>query len=267
MRPGYGIALSALLALAAAGCSSDKTVTARDLTAPAAPQALYSVTGDGRVTLHWVKNTELDLSGYRVYRAPAFVGPYDPLGLTTATTWVDDTVANGVTYWYAVSAYDRAGNESDLSVENVHDTPRPEGFDVSLVPTSLEASGTAGFDFSGPTQRLSADPRTDVYFTVLGGTLLMEARDLQTDIQDAGYHTMDELDWAPPNGWSPTGTAELILGHAYYVFTRDSHYAKFRVTALSSSLVRFDWAYQIDPGNPELKPRPVASARRAAVLP
>jgi hypothetical protein len=50
----------------------------------------------------------------------------------------------------------------------------------------------------------------------------------------------------------------LIPGHCYLVWTRDNHYAKFRVTGLSPTVVSFDWAYQTDPGNPELH------ARRAA---
>jgi hypothetical protein len=41
------------------------------------------------------------------------------------------------------------------------------------------------------------------------------------------------------------------------VWTRDDHYAKFRVTGLSGSLVTFDWAYQTASGNPELHARPV----------
>jgi hypothetical protein len=229
-------------------------VVPRDLTPPAAPQAVYSVTGDHLVTVNWVRNTEPDLAGYRVYRGPAYEGPFTPLALTGETTYADATVTNGVTYFYAVAAYDAAGNEGELSVENVFDTPRPAGFNIVLGPVSGEGSGgpLAGFDFSGPTLRPSSDPLTDVYFEVNGGTRLMVARDLQTDIQDAGFVALDALDWAPDNGWSPTGTVELIVGHAYYVATRNNNYAKFRVTALSNTQVRFDWAYQTVPGNQEL---------------
>ena len=100
--------------------------------------------------------------------------------------------------------------------------------------------------------RLSADPATDMFFTVSGGTRLMVVPDAVTDIQDAGFHPLDDLDWAPDAGWSPTGTAELAVGHSYYVWTRTNHYAKFVVTALSNTQVKFDWAYQVDAGNPQL---------------
>ncbi len=75
-----------------------------------------------------------------------------------------------------------------------------------------------------------------------------------TEIQDAGYHLyMDDVGWAPPDGWSPRGAVELIEGHIYVVWTRDDHYAKFRVTSLAPGRVIFDWAYQTAQGNQELK--------------
>jgi hypothetical protein len=243
------------LVLVATGCR-DNHFGGGDVTPPAAPQALYSVTGDGSVTLHWVMNTEPDLAGYRVYRGASYNGSYAPLARTSATSYVDNTPTNGTTYSYAVAAYDFAGNESDLSVENVNDTPRPAGTNLTLT-AAAGTPATAGYDFSQATIRASTDPETDVFYNVTGGTRLMLTRDTNTDIQDAGYtNTLDALDFSPSAGWSPTGTAELILGHAYYVFTRDNHYAKFRVTNLTDTAVKVDWAYQTDPGNPQLARHP-----------
>jgi hypothetical protein len=247
-------AVATLVALA--GCGSDDPVVVHDVVPPAPPRALYSVTGDGSVTLHWVRNDEPDLAGYRVYISPAYTGPYTALGTVATTNYVVGGLPNGVTSYFAVAAYDAAGNESDLSTENVYDTPRPAGTNVILQPTSSEPGGIAGYDFSAQALRLSGDPATDVFFEVSGATRLMVARDLNTDVQDAGYNDLDNLDWAPDAGWSPTGTVELAVGHSYYVWTRDNHYAKFRVTALTGAQVRFDWAYQIDPGNPQLARHP-----------
>jgi fibronectin type 3 domain-containing protein len=246
------LAGGALVLLALAGCNVDDPIVVRDNVAPAAPQALYSVTGDGQVTLHWVRNSERDLAGYRVYIGPAYNGPYTPLNTTTSNTYVVNALTNGTTSYFAVSAYDDAGNESDLSTENIYDTPRPAGTNVTLAPSSAEPGSVSGFDFAAHAVRLSSDPATDVYFTVTGATRLMVAKDVNTDIQDAGYRPLDELDWAPSDGWSPTGTVELAVGHSYYVFTRTNHYAKFRVTALSNTQVKFDWAYQVDADNPQL---------------
>ena len=80
------------------------------------------------------------------------------------------------------------------------------------------------------------------------------AADLNTDIQDAGYADFDDVSWAPEGGWSPTGTVEVIPGHNYIVWTRDNHFAKVRVLGQAGDRVDFDWGYQIDTGNPELKP-------------
>jgi hypothetical protein len=268
---GAALAILALVALTAAGCDDDGPVGIRDLNPPAEPQAVRTVTGDGRVTLSWVRNTEPDLAGYRVYRGTTgYDGPFLPLGTTTSLGWVDETVTNGTTYYYAVSAYDQAGNESDLSTENTFDTPRPAGTNVVLTPVSLEPGFPAGYDFSSGLLRPSSHAETDVYFEIVDGTRLMVARDLSTDIQDAGFRPLDDLDWAPGDeGWSPTGTVELILGHSYYVWTRTDNYAKFRVTAISDSQVRFDWAYQLQAGNPELlrTPRRGAETMSATRLP
>jgi hypothetical protein len=248
------VGLLAVIALGAAGCDDDGPVGVRDLYPPAPPQAVRTVTGDGRVTLSWVQNTEPDLDGYRVYRGTtSYDGPFAPLGTTGSTTYVDDEVINGTTYYYAVAAFDEAGNESDLSLENTFDTPRPAGTNLVLTPTSFEPGLSSGYDFSAGVLRQSTHAETDIYYSIVSGTRLMVARDDNTDIQDAGFHALDELDWAPgEDGWSPTGTAELILGHSYYVWTRTGNFAKFRVTELTNSQVRIDWAYQLQADNPEL---------------
>jgi hypothetical protein len=269
MVRGSALALLALGALLAAGCDDDDAVVVappQDVVPPTAPQAVKTVTGDGRVTITWLRNTEPDLAGYRVYRGTdSYEGPFNPLGTTTSLGWVDQNVINGSTYFYAVSAFDAAGNEGELSVENTFDTPRPEGTNVVLTPRSLEPDLPAGYDFSTGLARLSANAETDVYFEIVDGVRLMVARDLSTDIQDAGFRPLDELDWAPEEGWSPTGTAELILGHSYYVWTRTDNFAKFRVTAISNTQVRFDWAYQLQAGNPELLRTPRRTAETMAV--
>ena len=263
---GSALALLALFALLATGCDDEGPLGIRDLNPPAAPQSVATVTGDEEVTLTWVRNTEPDLAGYRVYRGTTgYDGPFTPLGTTTSLTWIDDTVNNGTTYYYAVAAFDDAGNESDLSAENTLDTPRPAGTNLVLTPRSLEPGFPSGYDFSAGSTRLSTHAETDVYFEIVDGTRLLVARDLSTDIQDAGFRPLDELDWAPDDGWSPTGTVELILGHSYYVWTRTDNYAKFRVTAISDSQVRVDWAFQLQAGNPELLRTPRRTAETMAV--
>jgi len=255
MRLATLVFAAATLALLT-GCDDERVVSPRDTTPPAAPRGLTSVTGDTQASLRWLANTERDVAGYRVYMAPCETGsscPYDRVGTTTGTSFVVTGLGNGTTRYFAVAAVDDEGNESDLSYETVFDTPRPAGFG-RLLSNYLASPGTAGYDFSAAATRDFEDPATDVYFGHNGSVAQMFATDVLTDIQDAGYATsLDAVDWAPSSGWSPSGTVELIVGHCYIVWTRDDHYAKFRVTQVGTGSVQFDWAYQTDAGNPELK--------------
>ena len=259
--------LMALLVFGAAGC--DETSTGpRDVTAPAAPRGFYSVTGDGQVNLYWLENTEADVAGYRVYVAPCASGsscPYDRIGTTSATQFTANGLTNGVTRYYAVAAVDHAGNESALSYEDVFDTPRPEG-GATLTDFTGAQPANSGWDFSAFLRRPFDAAGTDIYYGDNGsvkqmfttGVEVSPGSWLYTDIQDAGYvASLEALDWAPSTGWSPTGTVELIPGHAYYVWTWDDHYAKFRVSELFPDYVTIEWAYQTALGNPELKAREV----------
>jgi len=251
--------LAAMLFLA--GCN-DSTAP-RDLTPPAAPRGLASITGDREVFLSWLQNTEHDVAGYSIYQSSCVSGPacpYELIGTTTGTEFIVRGLQNGVTRHFALAAYDRAGNESALTYEDVFDTPRPEGEGRAL-DNYLEQPATSGYDFSAYLVRPFDDNEADVYFGSRDGTFLMLAPFADTDIQDAGYAaSLDAVDYAPSGGWSPSGTAELIAGHCYVVWTHEDHYAKFRVTSLSPTRVVFDWAYQVDPGNRELKAHPARSS-------
>ncbi len=256
LRASFSSVAMLLAALAVSGCKD--TTAPRDVYPPSAPRGVYSVTGDQTVYLRWLGNPEADLAGYRIYIANCPDGPqclYEPVGSTTLTQFNVGSLQNGVTLYYAVTAVDHAGNESELSKENVFDTPRPEGFDEVLTDAAA-APATSGWDFSDYRRRAFDDPSVDVYYVVSNGADLMIAPFTDTDIQDAGYaNTLDAIDFAPNGGWSPTGTVELIPGHCYLVWTHDNHFAKLRVSRLTGGSLVMDWAYQVDPGNPELAAR------------
>ncbi len=96
-----------------------------DVTPPVAPTGLAPTAGDGFVDLDWSDNGEGDLDGYTVYRATSTGGPYSALNgtLLSASAYTDNTVANGTTYYYVVTASDLTGNESSDSAE-VSATPQ-----------------------------------------------------------------------------------------------------------------------------------------------
>lgn len=88
-----------------------------DATPPASPSNLTaSVLSQGTVVrLSWRPNSESDLLGYNVYRAPRREGPWEKLNATRLTVpeFHDDKLSGTWTEaWYQVSAYDAGGIES-----------------------------------------------------------------------------------------------------------------------------------------------------------
>lgn len=258
MRKVLGLMLGVLLL---AGCNDDNVVAPRAVVLPAAPRGLQTVTGDHTVYLSWLKNTESSVVSYRIYTGPCPDAScsYTPIGSTSTTSFVVTGLTNGQTAYYAVAAVNRDGRESDLSYDTIYDTPRPEGFGLTLGNAAFD-SLHAGYDFSTYSVLPYRNSQVDVFYGAAGGQNLMIAPFADTEIQDAGYgETLDAVDFAPVAGWSPTGTVELVPGHCYVVWTQDNHYAKFRVSSLTSGRVVMDWAYQVAAGNRELKARPEPS--------
>jgi hypothetical protein len=72
------------------------------------------------VTLTWTANVEPDLAGYKIYIGTAS-GTYNYPGsafvIGKVTSYTASNLPNGQTYFFAMSAYDSAGNESLLSAE------------------------------------------------------------------------------------------------------------------------------------------------------
>jgi fibronectin type 3 domain-containing protein len=99
--------------------SAEVQATPKDMTPPAPPTGITVVPGIGRVFLTWKENSESDLAGYFVYRATRSGGPYERLNakLLNRSTFSDETVRQGMTYYYVITAVDKAGNESGRSKE------------------------------------------------------------------------------------------------------------------------------------------------------
>jgi hypothetical protein len=112
------------------GDSRPAIVTPKDTFPPAAPQDLVAAVLPGTagatiVDLSWTINLETDLDGYRVYRSESESerGKLLTSGLLRTPTYGDSTVITGRRYWYAVTAVDRAGNESAPSAGAVVEIP------------------------------------------------------------------------------------------------------------------------------------------------
>lgn len=255
MKP---LAVSLLAALLFAGCDDMNDI---DTVPPAAPRGIVTISLDNAVEIQWLRNTEPDVAGYKIWYSDRYDGRYEVLGTTDQTTFVDYGAVNGNTVYYALSAYDFDRNESELSTDVVYDTPRPEGLGVVMYEYRADAS-RSGYDFSTYSIGYYNDDFTDFFYEYNAGRTSLIVWD-DSDIQDMGYtSSLDEISVAPVNGWSPTRTAEAIVGHTYVIWTWDDHYAKVRVREVSSTRIVFDWAYQTAAGNPELRVVRQAKARR-----
>lgn len=112
VKHGMVILLAVLLA-AAPGCGDGGPGT--DTTPPAVPRGVVAtVTGD-LAKVFWTPNSESDFSHYLLYMGTRTDSLAD-IGeeLTLTSKFIPD-LTPGVTYYFAVSAVDEAGNESDRS--------------------------------------------------------------------------------------------------------------------------------------------------------
>jgi hypothetical protein len=92
---------------------------------PAAPKGLVVVPSEAAINLIWDPNTEKDLAGYIVLRAPGAARTFTPVTPepVQGTTLVDK-VEPGTPFVYAVQAVDTAGNKSVRSAESTPEAAR-----------------------------------------------------------------------------------------------------------------------------------------------
>ncbi len=248
MKPLIFLIIAASIAMA--GCVEG--INHPDMNPPTPPTGLSTATGDNFIELFWRKNPERDVAGYNVFASASYDGRYELIGSTETPYFLDKDAVNGNIYYYAVTAYDYDGNESELSRDVAYDIPRPEGYDVQMTDYHLYPA-TAGYDFSGYAIVRYDDDNADMYLENYNGLMYMNVR-TDTDIQDMGATaSILDIGAAPSDGWSPTHDVRLKAGHTYVIWTWDDHFAKFRVQSLSPSRVVFDWAYQTKPSTTLLK--------------
>jgi fibronectin type 3 domain-containing protein len=114
-----------IMATNAAGASPPSPVVtatteaAVDLTPPSPPAELTAVSAKRRVNLSWSASTDAGgsgLAGYTVWRSTAGAsGSFTAVATTANSAYSDTAVDRRVTYWYRVTAFDGAGNQSQPS--------------------------------------------------------------------------------------------------------------------------------------------------------
>jgi predicted phage tail protein len=92
-----------------------------DATPPGQPRGLVAVVAGAAIRLAWEAVPDADVAGYRVYRSTTAGRGHQAItpALVSSTTFVDTDVRRGQTYYYTVTAVDRArrANESVPSGE------------------------------------------------------------------------------------------------------------------------------------------------------
>jgi len=249
---------------------------------PSAPRGVYAVNLDGAVQICWYPNPEEDIAGYGVYWNDALEGTYE---------WIEDVLvedpkpyeycfvydipSNGEKFYYAVTAFYADYTESDLSYEEVSATPRPEGF-LRLYDAAVHAD-SCGYDFT-TFNSIAQDcslPSTDIAFDTTGTVSLFTVTSPRVMIQDYGFTSydwptgLDAINTAPVDGWSVSGSAEVIEGHCYILRLGEAdgfHYVKLWVHTVAGGYTDFWWAYQTDNDNRDLMPGPADDEEDANIM-
>jgi len=98
------------------GNSKAAEILTEDTLIPIAPTGLVAITGEDFVSLSWDSNKETDLAGYRVWRRSASEEEFAALTeLIAENVYHDSKLEKNQRYYYAITALDVNGNESQRS--------------------------------------------------------------------------------------------------------------------------------------------------------
>jgi hypothetical protein len=267
-----------LLVLAA--CNSDSTGPGGGR-AVDAPNALTSTSLDGAVALTWSDNAFIadpdifDL--YTVYSTSYDLDAdlcgtnWDIEGTTVAPEFVVGDLTNGVPRCFAVTAVSIDAVESARSPLR-NDTPRPDARNVAIFARQASTPGS-GFRFwqdvngDGSVQdaelglvKAGTAPEADFTIERDAATQALFITPNRPEVEIALYgnapiEDLTSIDLAPNIGYAAGGLEALPgWGYVFEIAGGDGffRYGAVRVTHVGRDLLILDWAYQTDPGNPEL---------------
>lgn len=255
-------------------------VTVDERLALAKPNSLTSVSLNGAIALVWSDNAyTADPDGFAHYRV--YSASYDIDRDLCGTTWkLEGTtvapefrvgaMANGVARCFAVAAISIEGFESLWSPKR-GDTPRPDARNVAVTVRQANDQ-SAGFRFWRDLDGDGKVQPTELGRTLPGGSpeadfaadrdangrIYLTPTRQGTSVALYGNHPvgdLTEIDLAPTNGYSRTPVEAVPgWGYVFQMAAADQfyRYGAVRVSHVGRDLIIFDWAFQTDPGNPEL---------------
>jgi hypothetical protein len=285
----WGWRISVVLFLVAA-CSSNPSDPGFG-NAPDVPTQLVSTSLNGAIALTWDDNAyTADPGNFRNYRVYSTSYNLDaPVAERCGTAWrVEGTnvapeflvgaLNNGVARCFSVTAVSIDGVESGRS-QTRGDTPRPDSRNQVLYAVQVR-SDSSGFRFwdddgdgiveAGELGRVRPGAAPDIDFVVdrdgTGALFLSPVRAgtgvelySQTPVAD-----LTSIDFAPclpaanPQDCATYDPSPIEAAPGFgYVFEMDGgdqlfRYAAVRVSHVGRTFLIVDWAFQTDPGNPEL---------------
>ena len=268
--------------LAAAACSDDNG--SGPGTTPETPTTLTSVSLDGAIALTWSDNAFLSDPGnfqnYRIYSTSYNIDADPPVcgdsfrleGTTVAPEFIVGALTNGAPRCFGVSAVSIEGFES-LWAPVRSDTPRPDARNVAIFARQTQNAGS-GFRFwddlngDGAVQdgelglvrdgsspaidfAVDRDASNDLFLTPIRAGTGVEYWDDTNPVED-----LTSVDFAPDQQYRTTPIQAVPgFGYVFEMSAADGHprYGAVRVTHVGQTFLILDWAFQTDPGNPELK--------------
>lgn len=243
------------------------------------PSWLASISLDGAIHLDWSDNAyQSEPSGFNFYRV--YSAPYDLdsnlcgtrwrlEGTTVSSSFLAGNLTNGRPQCFAVSAIAVEGYESLWSLLR-NDTPRPDGLNVLLKVYDADVS-KSGFRFFLDANGDHVASPLELAIVGSGGSTANDFRvyrdvngvylePVRTGTTVQTYHSipveaLTSIDIAPAAGYA-RGAVQALPGYGYVFQMTESdgfyRYGAIRVAAVGSDYLIVDWAYQTDPGNPEL---------------
>jgi hypothetical protein len=249
---------------------------------PPVPGGLEAVALDRAVYLQWdLRSRDAgDFAFYRVY-IEGGDGSVFLLGETDSEGFLDLLVENGNTYGYFVTAVDDLGHESEGSVL-AEGTPRPDYHGEFLFAWE-DQPASSGFRFQeseevnpvlpgdDPERHFRLEIDSDGWWLVPGPGVEVHAEAFATTALRCGPAAdfdCTDLRMAPSGNYH-TGDLGLVPGHSYVLRVPASsgswRYGVIRVShvgfAQDGAIALFDWAFQLQPGNPALSTIPAAVRR------
>ncbi len=240
---------------------------------------MASTSLDGAVLVTWADNAFLnDPDGFQTYRVYSTSFSIDDglcdaqwglEGTTVAPEFLVSGLTNGVPLCLGVSAESIEGWES-LWPDPVADTPRPDARNVLVFPFQddpdrsgfrfFEDLNGDGFVAAAELGLIRRGDRSDIDFRIdrVGGIMFLEPVRTGTSIGLYSSNPIGDLtsiDIAPLSVYSTVGlSAEPGFGYVFEMEGGDqfARFGALRVTHVGTQYIIFDWAYQTDPGNPEL---------------